>query len=243
MDSVIAAATHVARERYPGALAVFAAGSLVRGEGTAHSDLDLVVVFRQLPNAYRESFFFGQLPVEAFVHDLETLNFFFFEIDRPSGFPMLPEMVAEGVEIPEPTADSQSLKRLASSVIAMGPPALSDAARARWRYEITDTLDDLRAPRSRDELVAAGSQLYQALADFYFRTNGRWSAKGKSIPRKLASTNRELADRYHLAFRKLFESGNVAPVVALADELLQDAGGPLFDGYKLQAPPEWRKPA
>jgi len=63
------------------------AGSIVRGEGTPHSDLDLVVIFDRLPNAYRESFYFGDLPVEAFVHDPETLNYFLFEVDRSSGIP------------------------------------------------------------------------------------------------------------------------------------------------------------
>ncbi|MDB4877876.1 MAG: nucleotidyltransferase protein [Gemmatimonadetes bacterium] len=243
MDRVIAAATSIVNERYPDAMASFAAGSLIRGDGTAYSDLDLVVVYRRLPNAYRESFRFEQLPVEAFVHDVETLNFFFYHVDRPSGVPALPQMVLEGIEIPEPTSDSQALKRLAASVIAMGPPALTDDDRRRMRYEITDTLDDLRAPRSYDELVATGSVLFKSLANFYFRTNGLWSANGKSIPRKLALANAELANRYSLAFDALVRRGEPEAAIALAEEFLASAGGPLFEGYRLDAPASWRTPA
>jgi hypothetical protein len=48
--------------------------------------------------------------VEAFVHDPATLKYFFFEVDRASGVPSLPQMVVEGVEIPAPTEMSRALK-------------------------------------------------------------------------------------------------------------------------------------
>jgi predicted nucleotidyltransferase len=241
MDRVITIAASIVASRYPGALAAFAAGSLVRGEGTAYSDLDLVVVFRELPNAYRESFRFDGLPIEAFVHDTETLAFFFHELDRRSGIPALPQMVLEGIEIPRSTPESQALKTLAKSVIDMGPPPLGDDERRQMRYEISDALDDLRAPRSYGEGVAAGARLFDALANFYFRASGRWSAAGKSVPRKLAVADPDLSRRYEAAFEALFMRGDAQPVVALGEELLLVAGGPLFEGYRRDAPAAWRK--
>ena len=41
-----------------------------------------------------------------------------------------------------------------------------------------------------------------------------------------------------LAARRLYPDA----VIALAEELLQADGGLLFDGYRLDAPPEWRQP-
>ena len=93
-DELIAIATKIQQDRYPDADVIFLAGSVIRGEGTATSDLDLVVVFQQLPAAYRESFQFEGWPVEAFVHDPETLRYFFFEVDSPTGIPSLPAMVS-----------------------------------------------------------------------------------------------------------------------------------------------------
>jgi predicted nucleotidyltransferase len=58
--------------RYRDASVIFLAGSIVRGESTPFSDLDLVVIFDKLPAAYRESFYFQGFPIEAFVHDPET---------------------------------------------------------------------------------------------------------------------------------------------------------------------------
>ena len=239
---IIDVARRVRRERYPDAEATFAAGSIVRGEGTAFSDLDLVVVYRELPSAYRESFRFDGYPVEAFVHDQETIEYFFTEVDRPSGIPSLPQMVVEGVEIPEATEASQALKRRAAAVIGDGPPPLDAAAERRMRYFVSDLLDDVRAPRSAEELTGIGARLYEELADYYLRRRGRWSGKGKAIPRALGQADPALAARYGEAFSALFGNGDPRAVIRLAEEILQDAGGPLFDGFRMDAPASWRRP-
>ena len=186
---------------------MFAAGSIVRGEGTAFSDLDLVVVHESLPCAYRESILFEGLPVEAFVHDPETLRYFFLEVDRPSGVPSLPQMIVEGVEIPNPTDVSRSLKAFAASVIAVGPPPLTPAQHRQRRYAVTDILDDLRAPRSDDELKATGTQLYETLADYHLRANGLWSARGKAIPRVLARVDPALGSEVRAKLRRVVHAG------------------------------------
>jgi predicted nucleotidyltransferase len=242
MDSrIIGLANAIRSTRFDGANAVFAAGSIVRGEGTATSDLDLVVVYPRLECAYRESFIFDGFPVEAFVHDAETLEYFFLELDRPSGIPALPQMIVEGVEIPASTEVSQALKQRAVAIIAMGPPPLDSPTEQRMRYFVSDSLDDLRAPRSRDELMAAGAQLYQELANYHLRRQGLWSAKGKAIPRVLRQADPQLFAKYSQCFNALFTLGDAKDVIALAEDLLRASGGPLFAGYRADAPPTWRK--
>jgi predicted nucleotidyltransferase len=223
-------------------MAVFAAGSIVRGEGTASSDMDLVVVFASLAFAYRESFRFDGYPVEAFVHDPETLEYFFVDVDRPSGVPTLPQMILEGVEIPAANDASRRLKQLAASVIEAGPPRLDAQTEQRMRYFVSDLIDDLRAPRSRDELVAAGTRLYEQLADYHLRRQGLWSAKGKAIPRALQRVDPELCRKYSQSFDALFRLADATAVVDLAVELLGAAGGILFEGYRSDAPSAWRRP-
>jgi hypothetical protein len=154
VDDLIAAAKSIHRERYADAEVTFLAGSLVRGEGTSTSDLDLVVVFKNLANAYRESFRFGGWPVEAFVHDPQTLAYFFHEVDKPSGIPSLPTMVSEGIEVPRSSEFSRALKAAANLVIDEGPPPWERTDIDRSRYAITGLVDDLREPRSRAEQFA-----------------------------------------------------------------------------------------
>ena len=239
-------ASEVAKEifqlKYPDAELIFLAGSIVRGEGTPFSDLDLVVIYKTLPAAYRESFYFHGFPVEAFVHDPETLNYFFYEVDRPTGIPALAQMVLEGIEIPGPTDLSRTLKRLANVLIESGPPAWKDEDLRKSRYEITNLVDDIRQPRSKAELVGTGTQLYEALATHYLRTQNLWSAKGKSIPKILGQVDQDFCLRYIAAFDELFANAGMEGVIVLADEVLKPCGGFLFDAHRLEAPASYRKP-
>ena len=195
----------------------------------------------QLACAHRESFRFDGYPVEAFVHDPATLEYFFLEVDRPSGVPALAHMVVEGIEIPDPTERSRQLKQRAAAVIAGGPPALDTDSERRMRYFVSDLLDDLRTPRSRDELIGTGTRLYEQLADYHLRRCGLWSAKGKAIPRTLRQVDAALCARYSDAFAVLFTQGEPEAVIRLGEDLMKEAGGPLFDGYRADAPSAWRK--
>src|SRR5437588_13003031 len=241
-SSLVKVAKEILESKYSEARVLFLAGSIVRGEGTPHSDLDLVVIFDKLPNAYRESFHFQEFPVEAFVHDPETLNYFLFELDRPSGIPSLAQMILEGIELPEPSEVSQSLKQLPDSVVEAGPPVLSDEEVLKLRYNLTGLVDDVRQPRSREELLASGAELYETLAAFYFRSNHRWSAKGKAIPRILKLADADLCSRFCSSFDELFSHGQTGKAIALVAELLQPNGGFLFYGHRLEAPVDRRKP-
>lgn len=230
------------KAKYPQAKVIFLAGSIVRGEGTPSSDLDLVVVYEKLPAAYRETYYFQEFPVEAFVHDPETLNYFMFENDRENGMAVMTNMVIEGIEIPAASDFSRSLKDLAQACMDAGPPPLEFEEMQRQRYTITNLVDDIRQPRSREELFAAGAELYQVLANYYFRSNNLWSAKGKSILRILNKTSPELHLRYCAAFDALFKNGDAEKVIALSEELLVPGGGFLFELEKTDAPVSFRKP-
>ena len=240
-DELIAAASTIRKERYPDADVVLLAGSLIRGEGTATSDLDLVVLFDQLPGAYRESFRFQRWPVEAFVHDPETLKYFSLHFDKQSGVPSLPSMVAEGVEVPTPTPLSRALKDFARVVLTDGPPKWSRKDVDRSRYAVTNFIEDLRDPRAREESMATCTELYGALANHYLRSRGLWSGTGKAIPKRLREADPEFAHQFVSAFEEGFETGDVTSIIELAESVLEPDGGALFEGYKVVAPREWRE--
>jgi hypothetical protein len=240
--SPIKAALDIGRERFGAAKVIFLAGSVLRGEGTPYSDLDIVVICKRLPAAYRQSFVHEGWPVETFVHDPETLNYFFWEMDRPSGVPSLPTMVIEGKAIPKENPLSRSLRALAQGVMEAGPPKWTEPDIRRARHAITDLCDDIRAPRNQAELVASASRLYDLLADFYFRSMGRWSAKSKTLPRKLAEVDPALARCFTKAFDAVFSAHNSSLILQLSEHILGPYGGFLFDNYRLDAPPDWRKP-
>lgn len=236
----IEVARRIWRARYADARVVLLAGSVVRGEATAYSDLDVLVVYERVEHAWRESFLAEGWPVEAFVHDPATLRWFFDEVDGRNGVPSLAWMAMEGVAVTPDDPLARTVKALAQAALDAGPPAWSEAERRMRRYVIADLVEDLRAPRSHAERVAAGARLYELVADTILRGSGRWSGRGKSIPRVLARHDAALAARFVAAFDALF-AGDAADAIALCDDVLAPLGGMLFDGHRLDAPPSWRK--
>jgi hypothetical protein len=227
--------------RYPGAEVIFVAGSVVRGEATEHSDLDLVVVYSKIPAAYRESFQSSAWPVEAFIHDPATLRYFFKNVDRDLGRATLAEMIAEGHEIPGPSEFSQEIKRMARAVLDAGPPVLPDDEIQDRRYHISELIDDLRAPRSQQEVIASATLIYNELADYYFRTNGYWSGTGKALIKRMKRYDPVFARRFGEAFDALFGQSQTQKVIDLANELMAPKGGYMFEGYRREVPSDWRE--
>lgn len=253
-DDLLRLAASIRNERYPDSAAVLLCGSAARGETTVGSDLDLVILMERAPAARRESFRRGGWPVEAFIHDLETLAYFFRRIDQPSGAPTLMAMIDEGV----PTQDQPALdhpeqgvpehplvgaaKALARAVLAEGPPRWSADELDASRYAVTALMDDLRAPRSKIEALGSMSALYPALATHYLRSRGLWAAKDKTIPRALGAADAALAERFAAAFGALARGDGAEAVIALSEDVLASDGGPLFEGYVRRAPADWRLP-
>lgn len=119
---------------------------------------------------------------------------------------------------------------------------LSEEDIRKLRYTITSLVDDIRHPRTKEELVASGTELYEALVNYYLRANNFWSAKSKSIPRVLRQANADLCLWYCNGFDELFVNGQPEQVIALAEEILKPKGGFLFDGHKVDASADCRKP-
>ena len=232
-------AASILREKYPGVLLAFVGGSFNRGEATLFSDIDLVVIFEKLDHAFRESFVFEDWPIEAFVHDPETLRYFFFEVDAKSGIPALPAMVLEGPPIPSIHPIADELKALAQEVMSGQPPHWDAKTLEAKRYRITGMVDDMRDARTDLEAAATIGLLHEELGNFYFRSKGLWSASNKQISRRLAAVDAALAARWKETFLDAWR-GQRKTLILLAEEILAPYGGFLFEGYRLDAPAEWR---
>ena len=238
--AAIAAAETIVAERYPAARFGLAAGSLMRGEGVAGSDIDLVVVFERLEAAWRESFTACGFPVEAFVHDTETLNWFI-DADIAAGRPAIVQMIAEGVAVGSDLAAAEDARHKAAALLALGPPPLDGERLEQLRYAITDLCDDLRGARPLDEVRAIAAALYQPVADLILLGRGRWTGSGKWAPRLIARADPALALLFDRAFRDIAD-GDAGALLALVTGELARHGGPLFEGYRRVAPVTARRP-
>jgi hypothetical protein len=227
--------------RFRGADAILLAGSVVRGEASKFSDLDLIVFYSRVECSRLESFFHREWPVEALIHDSETMRYWVETKQLPIGDSTLADMILEGLEVPGPTDLTREMKAWAQDIVKMGPPDLDAEEIARRRYQISALCDDLREPRSKIELLASGAVLFSELADFYLRTRGQWSGRGKNVLRRLKRFDAAFSRRYSEAFEDIFDHQQTRRALDVTSEILSPHGGPLFAGYRQDSPVTWRR--
>jgi len=228
------------KERYPDAKAIFWAGSVSVNQGTSASDLDLVIVFEEVAHAYREAFIYDGWPIDAFIHDLNTLRYFFEESRTGNGISGLSYMILNGREVTNPSAFSKNVKTLAQEVLKAGPATWDQEQIDKERFLITDVLDDIKYPVGRDEQIASAAWLLEALGQFYFRSQNKWCASGKSIIRYLNNDNPDLATEFTKSFESLFQTGSFVLLELLVKKILEPYGGLFWNGFRSDAPKESR---
>jgi hypothetical protein len=217
MDPVTAA-RDVVVDRFPGATWAVLTGSVLGPQRTAGSDLDIVVMQEAGPG-HRESLHFRGWPVELFVHTPDRLALFL-ESELSTRKPSTHRMLAHGVTL---LGDPGDVRARCARVLADGPPPLTDAERDRFRYGLTDLLDDHLHAADPGERTVIAAALWTDAARAAPAFAGRWISGGKWLLRELRELDEDFAVRW-LAARD--------EPVALASEVLARGGGPLFDGYR-----------
>lgn len=210
---------------FPDARWALVTGSVVTADRTAGSDLDIVVLLPdgdpQLP--YRESGYYRRWPVELFVHDEESLaHYLALELARRK--PHLHRMIARGILL---VGEATALQEQCAEVLAAGPAPLTAAERERARYGLTDLIDDLVHADDPGERAVITEALWTDTARQALALADRWVGNGKWLLRELRAT-----DDPSLAERWLAARGDAAAVTAVAREVLDRAGGPLFEGFR-----------
>ena len=106
---------------------------------------------------------------------------------------------------------------------------------------ITDLLDDILCPQNRAEQLASTAKLYDLLAEFYFRSQNKWQASGKTILHYLKKQDYDLFSMYRDAFDDIFKHNHTQQLEKLVLKILEPYGGLLWEGYHAIAPKEWRR--
>lgn len=228
--------------RWPDAAVAIIGGSIARGEATATSDIDLLLVFEHVEQAWRDTFKIGTQTVELFGHDLATFDYFCRVVDGPAGRMPLAAMVNDGVSVLPDSALLQRVRGHARKLYDAGPPALSAEALARQRYAITNLLEDLTDSTAPDETLAIAVHLYGALADFALRAAGAWTGHGRHLARRLKATAPALAADLEKGMALLAAQPELAKATfdRAVRTTLAPHGGLLLEGFMLPAPAAWR---
>lgn len=226
------------RDEHPQCAQAYMAGSIIRGEGKEHSDLDIVIIYTKLDYAYRKSLKWKNQFMEVFVHDEQTLAYFIQNMDIPRAIPSLAHMIVEGVPLKEEDQQTTELKKQMGDLLSKGPLDLTTEEIDRRRYFIADTLYDLRdADRESFEFDILKIQLLNLLGDFYLRTHNQWSGSHKWLLKRLKES---MESSLYERFETTFFSKDLASIESLVMLLLSDYDGLLWEGYSAQAPSDWR---
>lgn len=227
----VEAAQRFIAERFSNCLGAIPAGSVVRGEATETSDLDIVVFDQVITSAYRESMIFSEWAVEVFVHNLSTYKEFF-QNDIKRARPSLIRMVSEGIVLID-RGIIEFIKVEANLLLKKGPDEWDETTIRTKRYFITDALDDFIGSTDTDEGIFIANHLADALHEFVLRTNGCWIGASKWVVRSLKQYDESFAKEFTDAFNVFFKFGDKKKVVKLAHQVLEPHGGTLFDGFSV----------
>ena len=142
----IPAATALIQRDFPDCLAAFMGGSVVRGEATATSDLDLIIIVPEGHQSYRESLHAFGWPMETFVHT-PAMHRHFTNLDAARRSASTSRMVCEGIILLGRDGWAERFKEEACTVLASGPAPLTEQELASARYFVSDLMDDLTDAR------------------------------------------------------------------------------------------------
>ncbi len=222
----------ISAEHYPDAQLVLLGGSVSRGEGTATSDLDLVIVTTNSKAPYRESFIAYDWPVEAFIHTIESLETFF-KSDAQRRRPSLANLCHEGLVVIGNNDMIEQVKVKAKEYATATPPKLTEQELEHYRYRVTDALDDLAGAKSHEEALFVVAPLLGLLCDFIFDSRQEWRCVSKRNFRQLAKIDAELHGELLGVLEQFYKEETREDLIHFVEDILEPFGGRLFAGYKV----------
>lgn len=227
----LSVANNIFTEKFPDAACAFVAGSITTGHGTESSDIDLIILFNdETHETYRESITCEGWPVEIFVHNLKSQDYFMNE-DLRTGKCATLSMIITGILIDPDQTTGLARKEKAESLLQQGPIPMTKEQIDHVRYFLTDLLDDLRHPKDPDYIPAILAEIFVRLGNFHLRAQNKWSGDGKQLIKIMKKEDPALTERYLQAFKKA-ETGKITALENLMAEILHPYGGLLFEGYK-----------
>ncbi len=230
-DAVTVAVNYI-NDSFPTAYCAILGGSVVRGEGTDNSDLDIFVCgdFNEAP--YRKSVIYQEWPIEVFVHD-KVSYLEFYSIDALEGRATLPRIISEGRVIKDNGMAAQ-IKDEANQVLLKGPFPWTEKELTIKRYFLTDLLDDFEGCKKREEGIYIAGKLAEVCHEFLLRTNNCWTGHSKWIPRAMKKFNSEEAAALTRALDAYYLKNDKQPLIHYTDRVLAEHGGRLFNGFYLR---------
>ena len=229
MEGPDAARSFVATH-FPDCLAAVLFGSVARGEATATSDLDIIIVTHEDISPYRKSYREHEWVIEAFVgsvkYNEEKIRNF-----RGRRIPSFLSSYAEGVILKDHHNFAQDLQVKAKAILEQGPDELTRQEIDTYRYVITDWLDDFSDSESYEESLFIAYELAAKAGEFLLAYNRIWIGERKWLYRALQKLDHESADHLVEELKGFYQTGSREGLIEIIVRVLEPVGGKLYEGY------------
>jgi predicted nucleotidyltransferase len=225
-------ALRLVTEQFPAARAAWLGGSVVRGNASPTSDLDITVLLDGPPAPMRKSLEYGGWPVELFVHTEKSLAYFSGK-DQDRRQPTMMRLVGESLILLDTDGSGVRLQQACLAEVAAGPAPLTRTELDLLRYTITNLLDDL-SDAVGNERTAIASVLWQDAARLLLTGASHWSGTGKGLLREVVAYDSTRGTEHAEALMHGVRADDDSLAEAV-DDILAAYGGRLFDGFELAA--------
>jgi hypothetical protein len=224
-----ALARRFVQERFPQADTAVLAGSTARGERTATSDIDLLVIgpdtlFDDARDSLAATYAFEGEVFEVFAYTPES-----FERWARRGLtshrPVLLTMLLDGRPVREGSLLGPLRERW-RPVRDAGPETDAHDLDVR-RYIVTDLMDDLRDAVDPLERQVLAALLFEQLGQLLLLHHGQWLGTGKQLPRRMRAWDAARTERLAQPLLR----GDHAAFLAAAEVELGILGGRLQAGF------------
>ena len=224
------AAREFVATHFPDCLSAVLFGSVARGEATATSDLDIIIVTHEDISPYRKSYHEYGWFIETFVgsrkYNEEKVRRF-----RGRHIPSFLTSYAEGVILKDHHDFAQGLQEEAIAILERGPDELTRQEIDAYRYVITDWLDDFVDSKSYEESLFIAYDLVAKVGEFLLAYNRKWVGERKWLYRALQKLDQELADHLIEELKSFYQTGSKEGLIGIVVRVLDLAGGKLYEGY------------
>jgi hypothetical protein len=215
---------------FPDCLAAVLFGSVARGEATATSDLDIIIVTHEDISPYRKSYREYGWFIEVFVgsrkYNEEKIKHFC-GIRTPSFL----TCYAEGVILKDHHNFAQDIQEKAIALLEQGPDELTREETDRYRYVITEWLDDFVDSKSYEESLFIAYDLAAVVGEFLLAYNRKWVGERKWLYRALRKLDHELACQLVEELKSFYQAGSKEGLTVIVVRILDLVGGRLYEGY------------
>jgi len=232
MDDLVDHARELVAMRYPGALAAFLGGSASTGTATPTSDLDIAVLMPAGHDTRRETTRERGRLVEWFVHTPETIDRF---LDNDERRGVMANVYGKGIVLADRDGAAKEIAAKARAVFDAGPERLTAEQLEARRYGLTDALDDLVDAADPHEQLAVADAAFTAAAILLCDLRGSWHGQGKWLPRRLLAADEGFGRRLLDARLQVARAGDATALVTVIGQLLDEAGGPVREGFRRTA--------